>query len=92
MVLSQPGWKTNDRLMMILSDEVLRQKMLPRTFECIACRLKIKGLSKLRAAGLGDEFIATTTYSPADFFGLYTEEDLEKARNEFPIEEPDFNK
>jgi hypothetical protein len=72
---------------------VQKQTMLPSAFECIACGLKIAGLSKLSACGLGDAFISTTTLSPAEFFGLYTEQDLEEARTSAgePEFEEDFN-
>lgn len=72
---------------------VQRQTMLPSSFECVACGLKISGLSKLSACGLGDAFTATTTLSPADFFGLHTEEELERARGGVvgPEWEEDFN-
>lgn len=73
-------------------DEVIqRQTMLPSAFECIACGLKIAGYSKLSACGLGDAFSSTTTYTAAEFFDLYTEDQLEDARNEIPEYEPDFN-
>jgi hypothetical protein len=72
---------------------VQKQTMLPSAFECVACGLKISGLSKLSACGLGDAFIATSTLSPAEFFGLYTEKDLEEARASAgePEFEEDFN-
>jgi len=70
---------------------VQRQTMLPSSFECIACGLRILGLSKLSACGLGDAFSARSTYSAAEFFGLYTEEELEEARQEQPEYEEDFN-
>lgn len=73
-------------------DEVVqRQTMLPSSFECIACGLKISGYSKLSACGLGDVFSEKTTYTAAEFFELYTEEELEEARAEMPEYEPDFN-
>lgn len=73
-------------------DEVIqRQSMLPTSFECIACGLKISGFSKLSACGLGDAFTEKTIYTAAEFFELYTEEELEEARNEIPEYEPDFN-
>jgi hypothetical protein len=67
--------------------------MLPSSFECVACNLKISGISKLSACGLGDAFTATSTFSASKFFGLYTEEELEEARKEGaePQWEPDFN-
>lgn len=76
----------------VTSDVVVqRQTMLPSSFECVACGLRISGLSKLSACGLGDAFSAKSTYSAAEFFGLYTEDELEEARNEMPEFEPDFN-
>ncbi len=73
-------------------DEVVqKQTMLPTSFECIACGLKISGFSKLSACGLGNAFIEKTIYTAAEFFNLYTEEELEKARSEGPEYEPDFN-
>jgi hypothetical protein len=67
--------------------------MLPSAFECVACGLKIAGLSKLSACGLGDAFTATTTLTPAEYFGLYTEQDLDEARASGgePEYEEDFN-
>lgn len=71
-------------------DEVIqRQTMLPSAFECIACQLKISGYSKLTACGLGNVFTETTTYSAAEFFNLYTEDDIEIAKRE--LYEPDNN-
>lgn len=73
-------------------DEVTqRQTMLPSSFECIACGLKITGFSKLAACDLGDTFTEKSTYTAAEFFNLYTDEDVEEARAEFPEFEPDFN-
>ncbi|MCC6263341.1 MAG: hypothetical protein IT169_07175 [Bryobacterales bacterium] len=72
---------------------VQKQTMLPAAFECVACGLKISGLSKLAACGLGDAFVSTTTLSPAEFFGLYTEQDLDEACASAaePEWEEDFN-
>lgn len=53
-----------------LEDEqiVERQEYLPSQFECIACGLKVSGLSRLSAIGLGDRFTRTEFYDPADFY------------------------
>lgn len=76
----------------VQGDVTQRQTMLPTSFECIACGLRIPGLSRLSACGLGDAFISTSKYTAAEFFGLYTEDDLEEARQEGKQEwEPDFN-
>ena len=73
-------------------DEVVqRQTMLPSLFECIACGPRISGLSKLSASGLGNAFSARYSYTAAEYFKLYTEEDMEEARGEMPEYEPDFN-
>ena len=67
----------------ITEDEVTEtQEYLPSRFECVACGLKITGLSRLSAAGLGNTFNATFTYgidelfAPEDYYRDY---------------EPDFN-
>jgi hypothetical protein len=70
---------------------VERQGVIPASFQCIACGLKISGHSKLAACGLGDAYTMTTSTSAADFFGLYTEEEIQEAREEDPNFEPDFN-
>ena len=71
---------------------IQRQTLLPTSFECIACGLRISGLSKLSACGLGDVFTAKSAYTAAEFFELYTEEELEEARGEnVHLFEEDFN-
>jgi transcription elongation factor Elf1 len=47
---------------------VNRQPMLPSTFECKACGLKIVGYSKLNACGLGGTFTSTSYTDPIDYF------------------------
>ena len=75
----------------INSDVIVeRQSIVPVQFQCYACDLRISGLSRLNACGLGEPFTMTTDYSAADYFGLYTEDEIEEARNEI-IYEPDFN-
>lgn len=44
------------------------QAMAPSRFQCIACGLKINGLSHLIAAGIGDRFKMTATYAASDYF------------------------
>ncbi|MGH9590128.1 MAG: hypothetical protein ACRD25_07015 [Terracidiphilus sp.] len=41
---------------------------LPSRFECIACGLKIAGLSRLAVAGLADRFKKTSTYDPVEIY------------------------
>lgn len=47
---------------------VVRQPMLPASFECKACGLKIVGYSKLNACGLGGTFTATSYTDPVEYF------------------------
>jgi hypothetical protein len=44
------------------------QTCLPTRFECVACNLKISGLSQLAASGLGDPFKKAFTYDAADYY------------------------
>jgi hypothetical protein len=44
------------------------QEYLPSKFECIACQLKIGGLSQLSASNLGLPFTKTLTYDPAEYY------------------------
>ena len=44
------------------------QEHLPQKFQCIACGLKIVGLSKLRAVELGDRYKKEAVYEAADYY------------------------
>jgi hypothetical protein len=44
------------------------QTCLPANFVCVACDLRISGLSQLAASGLGDPFKKTITYDAADYY------------------------
>lgn len=44
------------------------QEHLPNRFECIACGLKINGLSRLVVAGLGERYKKTYVYNPAEYY------------------------
>ena len=44
------------------------QEYLPAKFECVACELKISGLSQLSACGLGNTFKVTSTYDAAEYY------------------------
>lgn len=45
-----------------------RQEHLPNKFECIACGMKIAGLSQLTAAGLGDVYVETQSYDASEYY------------------------
>lgn len=53
-----------------------RQVMRPETFQCVACGLKINGYSKLRAAELGDTYIATSHYNAIEYFDVDLDEHI----------------
>lgn len=72
-------------------DVIQRQAVVPSSFECIACGLRISGLSKLAAAGVGDAFTGKSVYTAAEFFDLHTEDELEAARQEGHVYDDDFN-
>ena len=61
------------------SEVTEKQDFLPAKFECVACGLKISGLSHLTAAGIGDGFTSTKVYEASE---LYAQE---------PEFEDDFN-
>jgi hypothetical protein len=44
------------------------QEYLPNQFECIACGLKIAGLSRLTVVGLGDRYKKTQVYDAAEYY------------------------
>jgi hypothetical protein len=57
---------------------VFRQAVAPTSFFCSACELKLHGYAELTAASLGDHHTRRTTYSPAEFYGLYDQDDLDE--------------
>lgn len=44
------------------------QEFLPNQFECIACGLKISGLSRLAVVGLSDRYKKTQVYDAAEYY------------------------
>jgi hypothetical protein len=46
------------------------QEYLPHQFECIACGLKIAGLSRLPVVGLADRYKKTQVYNAAEYYAL----------------------
>lgn len=50
-------------------DEITEtQEFLPNQFECVACGLRIAGLSRLSAVGLGDKYKKTRKYDAAEYY------------------------
>lgn len=53
----------------LIDDEITEtQAHLPNRFECIACGLKLTGLSRLAAVGLGDRYKKTNVYDAAEYY------------------------
>ena len=70
-------------LQSIKDDQITEtQQYLPSKFECVACGLKISGLSHLIACGLGDTYKATFTYDAAEYY---------QSSDEYADYEPDYN-
>lgn len=60
--VSAPNRRLND-------DEITEtQEYLPAQFECIACGLKISGLSKLSVVNLGERYKQKQTYGAAEYY------------------------
>jgi hypothetical protein len=52
---------------------VERYEVLPSRFECVACGLKISGLSRLTAAGLGERFTNKSYSEPTEYYAVEPE-------------------
>jgi hypothetical protein len=59
------------------------QQHLPEKFECIACHLKIAGLSQLSVCGLGAPYKSTSTYNAADYYADQYAAGFEDDNNEY---------
>lgn len=69
-----------------LSDDLIVevQDHLPTKFECVACTLKIAGLSQLTACGLGATYKSTSTYDASDYYAPEDQhEQFEDDNNEY---------
>ena len=51
-----------------------RQEYLPTHFECVACGLKINGLSRLAAVGRADRYVNTQEYDAAEYYAPPSDE------------------
>ena len=66
LVLGEPVSAPFQRLS---NDEITEtQEYLPNQFECVACGLKIAGLSRLTVAGLGDRYKKIKVYNAAEYY------------------------
>ncbi|MEP9380577.1 hypothetical protein ABLE91_28060 [Aquabacter sp. CN5-332] len=66
LVTGEPASVPSQKLQ---NDEIIEtQEYLPTHFECVACGLKISGLSKLAVAGLSDRYKKTQVYDPAEYY------------------------
>jgi hypothetical protein len=53
-----------------------KQSMLPASFCCTACGLKVSGYSKLVACGLGNTYVSTNHYDAVEYFEIDVEEEM----------------
>lgn len=82
MIIGSAAAPPNIRLKNDLIIEV--QDHLPTKFECVACGLKIAGLSQLTACGLGATYKSTSTYDAADYYAPEDpHEEFEDDNNEY---------
>lgn len=53
-----------------LEDDIIteRQEYLPTHFQCVACGLKINGLSRLAVVDLADRYVNTQDYDAAEYY------------------------
>jgi hypothetical protein len=66
LVVGEPISAPNQKLE---NDTIIEtQDYLPSQFECIACGLKILGLSRLNAVDLGDRYTKTQSYDAAEYY------------------------
>lgn len=59
------------------------QQYLPAKFECVACHLKIAGLSQLSACGFGTPYKSTSTYDAAEYYADQYAAGFEDDNNEY---------
>jgi hypothetical protein len=55
---------------------IVKQIVIPRSFSCSACGLKLEGYAQLETADLGGQYQRKTTHSPDEFFGLIHPDDV----------------
>lgn len=53
----------------LVNGEIIHtQEYLPNQFQCVACTLKISGLSRLAVVGLSDRYKKTQVFDPAEYY------------------------
>jgi len=62
---------------------IVRQAVVPTSFACPACDLKLDGYAQLDAAGLGGHYQRKTTYSPEEYYGLINPDDMDSYVEEY---------
>ncbi len=57
-------------------DEIIvRQSILPTSFSCTACELKLTGYSSLVAAGIANHYTRRNTYTPEEYYDMINPDD-----------------
>jgi hypothetical protein len=70
---------------------VARQPVSPISFSCSACGLKLQGYAELDAANLGGQYTRRTTFSPEEFYGLISEDDLKAYREDYTSRQKEYD-
>lgn len=71
---------------------IVRQAVVPMSFACSACGLKLEGYAQLETAGLGGRYQRKTTYSPDGYYGLIDPEDISSYVEDYLAEqEPEYD-
>lgn len=70
-----------------LEDDLVVERfdVLPSRFECVACGLKISGLSRLTAAGLGDRYSNKSYSDPAEYYAIEPDWSMYEEDNNEPL-------
>ncbi|WES99321.1 MULTISPECIES: hypothetical protein [Chryseobacterium] len=80
-VIGEPYGKENVETQ--IDEIIVRQSILPTSFHCIACELKINGYNALTAANLSNHYTRKTTYSPEEYFNLINPDDYDAISEKF---------
>ena len=57
---------------------IIRQSVLPKSFDCDNCSLSLSKYGELLAAGMGDPYTRTSSYLPSEFYDLFDSDDVEE--------------
>lgn len=72
-VMGEPYGKEN---VQNSEDEIIvRQSILPTSFNCVACELKLSGYNSLVAAGIANHYTRRNTFTPEEYYDMIHPDD-----------------